>query len=71
LKSYFIVQAVVQKIPSKLSSIGVDWLTRKLYWCEEERNHILVSNLDGSSATVVVWRKNVKPRNLLLHVEKR
>ncbi|CAB3997892.1 inositol 1,4,5-trisphosphate receptor-like [Paramuricea clavata] len=64
-------EAVVQKISGKLSGIGVDWLTRKLYWSEEERNHILVSTLDGSSSTVVLWRKIVKPRNLLLHVEKR
>ncbi|XP_028407153.1 low-density lipoprotein receptor-related protein 4-like [Dendronephthya gigantea] len=64
-------EAVLHQIPGKLSGIAVDWLSRKLYWSDEERNHILVSNLDGSSTTVLRWKNNNQPRNLLLHVEKR
>lgn len=51
--------------------MAMDWLSLKLYWCDEERGYIVVSNLDGSNPAVILWRKNVKPKNLILDLENR
>ena len=36
------------------TGIAVDWLSRKLYWTDSTLSRIYVSELDGSSKTVLV-----------------
>ena len=46
--------------------LACDWIGRKLYWTDSETNRIEVSELDGSSRTVLFWEDLHLPRAIAL-----
>ena len=42
--------------------LACDWIGRKIYWTDAEANRIEVSELDGSSRKVLIWKDLDQPR---------
>nr|BAW33243.1 low density lipoprotein receptor-related protein 6 [Hemicentrotus pulcherrimus] len=49
--------------------LACDWVSRKLYWTDADTNRIEVSEIDGSSRTVLFWKDLHLPRAIALDPE--
>lgn len=49
------------------TGIAVDWLSRKLYWTDSTLSRIYVSELDGSSKTVLVTVDDGTLTDIVVH----
>ena len=49
------------------TGIAVDWLSRKLYWTDSTLSRIYVSELDGSSKTVLVTIDDGTLTDIVVH----
>ena len=49
------------------TGIAVDWLSRKLYWTDSTLSRIYVSELDGSSKTVLVTVDDGTLSDIVVH----
>ena len=45
------------------AGLAVDWINSKLYWTDEERGHIMVTQLDGNFPHVLMDHVN-NPRGI-------
>ena len=46
--------------------LAVDWVTKKLYWTDESRTRIEVSNFDGTLRKLIIEKNLDQPRALAL-----
>lgn len=52
------------------SVIAVDWVTKKLYWTDDARTRIELSNFDGSHRKLIISKNLDQPRALALLPQK-
>lgn len=48
------------------TGIAIDWAGRKLYWLDQERDLIEVSNLNGSMRSVLIYERLDQPMDLIV-----
>jgi len=44
--------------------IALDWLSRKIYWCDEGTKRIEVATLDGSLRSLLIWEGLNAPNSI-------
>ena len=49
------------------TGLAVDWVANKLYWTDSELGRIYVSELDGSSRTVIVSTEDGILSDVVVH----
>ena len=69
VKPKTIVDTMTQ-LDNDLKSLSVDWLTKKIYYTEMERNRVEVANYDGTSKRVIVSTGLNQPEGLALFPQK-
>ena len=57
---------VIDARTGRPSVIAVDWVTKKLYWTDDARTRIELSNFDGSQRKLIISKDLDQPRALAL-----
>ena len=57
---------VIDARTGRPSVIAVDWVTKKLYWTDDARTRIELSNFDGSHRKLIISKNLDQPRALAL-----
>ena len=61
---------VIDARTGRPSVVAVDWVTKKVYWTEEARTRIELSNFDGTHRKLIINNNLDQPRALALLPQK-
>ena len=63
-------RVIIDARTGRPSVIAVDWVTKKLYWTDDARTRIELSNYDGSQRKLIISKNLDQPRALALLPQK-
>ena len=53
-KELHVNRSTIHGDAGRVGGVAVDWVTRKLYWTDQKRGIVFVSNLDGTYKSALV-----------------